>query len=163
MALLRAKDAVAQILASHRAGTGGQYPETVAVTLWGLDTIKTKGESVGLVLALVGAEPLKEATGRVVGFELLPLQTLGRPRIDVLCSMSGIFRDSFANVLDLLDELFEKAAEADEPVESNFIRKHVLELRQRGVDRPTSRLFSNPPGEFGSMVCDCSSRFWFVS
>ena len=128
------------------------YPETVAVTLWGLDTIKTKGESIAIVLALVGAEPLREGTGRVVGFELIPLVTLGRPRIDVLGSLSGIFRDSFGNVLDLLDEMFERASYNDEPEDMNFIKKHTQALAAKGVERPYSRLFSNPPGDFGSLV-----------
>ena len=71
----------------------------MAVSLWGLEAIKSKGESLGLALALVGAEPVVEATGRVVRFELVPLEILGRPRIDVLASLSGIFRDSFAHVV----------------------------------------------------------------
>lgn len=130
----------------------GPYPQTIAVTLWGLDTIKTKGESVAILLALVGAEPVREATGRIVGFELVPLSVLGRPRIDVLASMSGIFRDSFANVLDLLDDLFERTSLVDEPIDMNYIKKHTDELKVKGVERPFSRLFSNPPGDFGSMV-----------
>lgn len=78
------------ILQSHRdKDADGAYPETVAVSLWGLDAIKTKGESVGILLALVGARPMKEGTGRIVRFELLPLEELGRPRIDVLANMSG--------------------------------------------------------------------------
>ena len=128
------------------------YPETVAVTLWGLDTIKTKGESVAIVLALVGAEPLREGTGRVVGFELIPLEQLGRPRVDVLGSLSGIFRDSFGNVLDLLDDMFEQASYNDEPEDMNFVKKHTQALAAKGVERPFSRLFSNPPGDFGSLV-----------
>ena len=122
------------------------------MTLWGLDTIKTKGESIGILLGLVGAEPIREGTGRIVGFEFIPLSVLKRPRVDVLASLSGIFRDSFGNVLDLLDELFEKASYADEPEEMNFIKKHTLALQNKGVERPFSRLFSNPPGDFGSMV-----------
>eukprot|EP01035_Chromulina_nebulosa_P027501 gene27501-36182_t len=131
LAMIRGKEAVEQILTAHRKTNADScFPETVAVTLWGLDTIKTKGESVAMVLALVGAEPLKEATGRIVGFQLIPLSALGRPRIDVLCSLSGIFRDSFANVLDLLDDLFERVAAAeDEPIEMNFIKKHVQQLQ----------------------------------
>jgi magnesium chelatase subunit H len=70
----------------------------------------------------------------------------------VLCSLSGIFRDAFANVVDLLDDLFEAAAAADEPPERNFVRANALALGARGVDRPAARLFSNPPGDFGSMV-----------
>jgi magnesium chelatase subunit H len=67
----------------------GTYPETVAVMLWGLDAIKTRGESVAILLWLVGARPVKEATGRVVKYDLIPLEELGRPRVDVLASLSG--------------------------------------------------------------------------
>ena len=83
----------------------------------------------------------------------MPLEELGRPRIDVLASLSGIFRDSFANIVDLLDDMFERAAVADdEPDDMNFIKKHASELKQDGVERPAARLFSNPPGDYGSMV-----------
>ena len=122
----------------------GEWPETIAVTLWGLTEIKTRGESVAVVLELIGARAVIEGTGRVVKFELLPLEELqpsGRPRIDVLASLSGIFRDSFSNVVDLLDDLFEAAAEAEEPIERNYIRKHSLALKARGTERPASRLF----------------------
>lgn len=81
--------------------------------MWGLDAIKTRGESVAIALSLIGAEPIKEGTGRVVKYELVPLSELKRPRVDVLASLSGIFRDSFANVVDLLDDLFEVAAAAE--------------------------------------------------
>ncbi len=89
---------------------------------------------------------MKEGTGRVVRFDLIPLEELKRPRIDILASLSGIFRDSFANVVDLLDDMFERCAKADEPIDMNFIKKHALELEKDGVERPAARLFSNPPG-----------------
>jgi magnesium chelatase subunit H len=101
----------------------GAYPETVAVNLWGLDAIKTKGESVAIALYLVGAVPVSEGTGRVARFELLPLDALdGRPRVDVLCNMSGIFRDSFQNVVELLDDLFRRAAQVVGPSHIRFPR-----------------------------------------
>ncbi|PLZ48352.1 cobaltochelatase subunit CobN, partial [Fischerella thermalis] len=130
----------------------GKYPETVAVMLWGLDAIKTKGESLGILLELVGAEPVKEGTGRIVRYELKPLAEVGHPRIDVLGNLSGIFRDSFVNVIELLDDLFQRAAEAEEPEDQNFIRKHALALKAQGVENASARLFSNPAGDFGSMV-----------
>lgn len=77
---------------------------------------------MAIALALVGARPVKEATGRVVKYELVPLSELQRPRIDVLASLSGIFRDSFANVVDLLDDLFETAAAAEVRVVLNHTR-----------------------------------------
>lgn len=149
----RGQRAAEEIIRQHKYANDGTFPETVAVTLWGLDAIKTRGESVAIVLALVGATPVKEGTGRVVRFDLIPIEELGRPRVDILASLSGIFRDSFANVVDLLDDMFERAASAeDESIEMNFIKKHAMELKADGVDRPAARLFSNPPGDYGSMV-----------
>ena len=141
------------------------YPETVAVNLWGLDAIKTRGESVGIVLGLLGARVVTEATGRVARFELIPLEELGRPRVDVLCNMSGIFRDSFSNVVDLLDDCFQRAAGMDdaslggaagaalpEPEALNAVRRHALAAAKEGIENPAARLFSNPAGDYGSMV-----------
>jgi magnesium chelatase subunit H len=130
----------------------GKYPETVAVMLWGLDAIKTRGESLGILLELVGAEPVKEGTGRIVRYELKPLSQLDHPRVDVLANLSGIFRDSFVNIIELLDDLFQRAATAAEPEAQNFIRKHYLALQAQGVENASARLFSNPAGDFGSMV-----------
>jgi len=153
LAWARGSKAAEEIIKQHQAKNNGAYPETVAVTLWGLDTIKTRGESIAIVLALVGARPVKEGTGRTVNFELIPLNELGRPRIDVLASLSGIFRDSFANVVDLLDDMFERAAASyDESPDMNYVKKHALDLKADGTDRPAARLFSNPPGDYGSMV-----------
>lgn len=142
-----------KILEQHFAAEG-VYPETVAVMLWGLDAIKTRGESLGILLELVGAEPIKEGTGRIVRYELKPLSDLNHPRIDVLANLSGIFRDSFANILELLDDLFQRAADAEEPESENFIRKHSLALKAQGIDNSSARLFSNPAGDFGSLVND---------
>ncbi|MCP9841761.1 cobaltochelatase subunit CobN [Synechococcus sp. J7-Johnson] len=153
-ATARGRAIALRILEKHRGDNDGAWPETVAVMLWGLDAIKTRGESLAILLELVGAEPVKEATGRIVRYDLRPLAALDHPRIDVLVSLSGIFRDSFVNIVELLDDLFRRAAEADEPPERNAIRRHVLELEARGIENPTARLFSNPAGDFGSLVND---------
>jgi magnesium chelatase subunit H len=145
---------IAQKIISQHLQEHGKYPETVAVLLWGLDAIKTKGESLGILLELVGAEPVKEGTGRIVRYELKPLSEVGHPRIDVLGNLSGIFRDSFVNIIELLDDLFQRAAEADEPEDQNFIKKHALALKAQGVENTSARLFSNPAGDFGSLVND---------
>jgi magnesium chelatase subunit H len=147
----RGREIGQQIIAQHLQ-EHGKYPETVAVMLWGLDAIKTKGESLGILLELVGAEPVKEGTGRIVRYELKPLAEVGHPRIDVLGNLSGIFRDSFVNVIELLDDLFQRAAEVEESEDQNFIRKHALALQAQGVENASARLFSNPAGDFGSMV-----------
>ncbi|NMF61544.1 magnesium chelatase subunit H [Brasilonema octagenarum] len=152
-AFARGREIGQKIIAQHLE-ENGTYPETVAVMLWGLDAIKTKGESLGILLELVGAEAVKEGTGRIVRYELKPLAEVGHPRIDVLANLSGIFRDSFVNVIELLDDLFGRAAEADEPEDQNFIRKHALALKAQGVENVSARLFSNPAGDFGSLVND---------
>ena len=145
---------IAKKIISQSLDENKKYPETVAVLLWGLDAIKTKGESLGILLELVGAEPVKEGTGRIVRYDLKPLDQVGHPRIDVLANLSGIFRDSFVNIIELLDDLFQRAAEIDEPEDMNFIRKHALALKSQGVENYSARLFSNPAGDFGSLVND---------
>lgn len=145
---------IARKLINQQILEASAYPETVAVMLWGLDAIKTKGESLGIILELVGAEPVKEGTGRIVRYDLIPLEQLDHPRIDVLVNLSGIFRDTFVNIIELLDDLFARAAIADEPEEKNYIRKHAQTLKNQGVENTSARLFSNPAGDFGSLVND---------
>ena len=149
----RGKEIARKLIAQHLQENSA-YPETVAVMLWGLDAIKTKGESLGILLELVGATAVKEGTGRIVRYELMPLEQLDHPRIDVFANLSGIFRDSFANIIELLDDLFGRAAAAAEPIERNYIRKHALELQADGIENSSARLFSNPAGDFGSLVND---------
>jgi magnesium chelatase subunit H len=145
---------IAKKLLEQNLTEKGKYPETVAVLLWGLDVIKTKGESLGILLELVGAEPVKEGTGRIVRYELKPLAEVGHPRIDVLANLSGIFRDTFINIIELLDDLMQRAAEIEEAENDNYIRKHYLALKSQGIENASARLFSNPAGDFGSLVND---------
>ncbi|NJL81851.1 MAG: magnesium chelatase subunit H [Chloroflexaceae bacterium] len=149
----RGREIAQKIIAQHLEEQS-TYPETVAVMLWGLDAIKTKGESLGILLELVGAEPVKEGTGRIVCYGLKPISEVGHPRIDVLANLSGIFRDSFVNIIELLDDLFLRAAHVKESISDNYIRKHTLELQAQGNTNAAARLFSNPAGDFGSLVND---------
>ena len=132
----------------------GQYPETIAMILWGTDNIKTDGEGVAQALALMGARAVTDQLGKVSEVKLLPLETLGRPRLDVVCTVSGIFRDLMPNQMELLDKAVRMAAQADEPVEQNFIRKHVQEEIAKGssFDEAVARVFSNAPGNYGANV-----------
>lgn len=139
----------------HLEETGG-YPQTVAQVLWGLDTIKTKGEALATVLGLIGARPAYDEWGKVSAFELLPLQELERPRIDVLVNISSIFRDTFPMTMDLLDRLVRAAAEADEPADRNYLKAHVAERLAAGatIAEATARLFTQAPGTYGTYVDD---------
>ncbi|KAJ8601073.1 hypothetical protein CTAYLR_009728 [Chrysophaeum taylorii] len=133
----------------------GEYPESVAFTLWGTDNIKTYGESLAQVMELVGVRPLPDALGRVNKLQLVPLEELGRPRIDVVVSCSGVFRDLFINQMNLLDRAIKLAAEADEPLSQNFVRKHALEQAEANgitLREAATRVFSNAAGSYSANV-----------
>lgn len=154
-ALTRGAAMAAALLERHLA-EHGQFPQTVAQPLWALDTIKNEGEGIAVALALVGARPERDGQGKIWRYELIPLAELGRPRIDLLLDISSIFRDTFQMTLDLLDELFRRAAAADEPAEHNFIRAHALELQAQGQswEQATARIFTQAPGKYGTGVED---------
>jgi magnesium chelatase subunit H len=132
----------------------GQYPETIAMILWGTDNIKTDGEGVAQALALMGARATTDQLGKVSEVKLLPLKELGRARLDVVCTVSGIFRDLMPNQMELIDKAVRLAAQADEPITQNFIKKHVQEEMQKGAtfDEAVARVFSNAPGNYGANV-----------
>ena len=144
------------IVKKHLEENEGQYPETIAQVLWGLDTIKTKGEAVAVVIRLLGAEPSYDAFGKISHYSLVPLDKLRRPRIDVLMQLSPIFRDAFGLLMDQLDRLVKEAARADEPVEMNYVKKHVDEALASGMEfeSATARQFTQAPGAYGTYVDD---------
>lgn len=144
------------IVKKHLEENEGRYPETIAQVLWGLDTIKTKGEAVAVVIRLLGGEPAYDAFGKISHYGLVPLDRLKRPRIDVLMQLSPIFRDAFGLLMDQLDRLVKEAAKADEPEEMNFVRKHVNEAVAGGAtfEGATSRQFTQSPGAYGTYVDD---------
>jgi len=146
---------VKKLLEKLQVDNGGEYPESIAFTLWGTDNIKTYGESLAQVLALVGVRPVSDSLGRVNKVELIPLEKLGRPRIDVVVSCSGVFRDLFINQMNLMDRGIKMAAEADEPLDQNFVRKHALEQAEElGVTlrEASCRVFSNSAGSYSANV-----------
>jgi len=154
-AVKNAEVIVERLLDRQRDDNGGQYPETIAVVLWGTDNIKTYGESLAQVMLMAGVRPVPDALGRVNKLELIPLEELGRPRVDVVVNCSGVFRDLFVNQMNLLDRAIKMAAEADEPPEMNFVRKHALQQAEElGVSlrEAATRIFSNASGSYSSNV-----------
>jgi magnesium chelatase subunit H len=132
-----------------------RLPRTVALVLWGSDNIKSDGGPVAQAMALIGATPRFDSYGRLSGADLVPLAELGRPRIDVVMTLSGIFRDLLPLQTRMLAEAAWKAATADEPLAQNFIRAHALAYAaEMGVDMDTAalRVFSNAEGAYGSNV-----------
>ena len=154
-AVQSAKVVVDRLLARQKAENNNQWPETIALVLWGTDNIKTYGESLAQVLWMVGVRPLPDSLGRMNKLELIGLEELGRPRIDVVVNCSGVFRDLFINQMDLIDRAVKMAAEADEPSEMNFIRKHALkQAEELGVNirQAATRVFTNASGSYAANV-----------
>merc|ERR1712137_316206 len=147
---------VERLLEREKLQNDGKYPESIALVLWGTDNIKTYGESLAQVMLMVGVRPKPDALGRVNKLELIPLEELGRPRINVVVNCSGVFRDLFVNQMNLLDRAIKLAAEQEnEPVEMNFVRKHALEQAEElgvSVRQAATRIFSNASGSYSSNV-----------
>ena len=143
-----------RLLARH-AAEGKGLPETIAMVLWGTDNLKTEGGPIAQALWLMGAAPRVDSYGRLCGARLLPLAELGRPRVDVVITLSGIFRDLLPLQTRLLAESALLAAQADEPLADNFIRKHALEFQAANggsIEQAALRVFGNADGAYGSNV-----------
>ena len=120
-------ESVANSLLDRYLNEHGRYPQAMGLVLWGLDNIKTQGEGVAQALWLLGVRPVRDGLNRTTNVSAIPLQELRRPRIDVVMTISGIFRDLFSPTVQLLDKAVRLVAGLDEPTEMNFVRKHVLE------------------------------------
>jgi magnesium chelatase subunit H len=143
-----------RLLARHKADTG-QLPHSLAMVLWGTDNLKSEGAQLSQALALMGARPRFDGYGRLCGAELVPLAELGRPRIDVIATLSGIFRDLLPLQTRMLAEAAWLATIADEPCEMNFIRANSQQHQQtHACDLETAalRVFSNAEGAYGANV-----------
>jgi len=147
-----------EVLDRFRAETGS-YPESVGISVWGTSAMRTHGDDVAEILALLGVKPIwQKENRRVVGVEVIPLVELGRPRIDVTIRISGFFRDAFPHLIKLLDEAVQAVAIRDEPPEQNFVRKHyLLDLAANvaaglpDAERQARyRVFGSKPGAYGA-------------
>jgi len=140
------------LLARHLADEG-EYPRCVGLTVWGTSAMRTQGDDIAEILALIGCRPVwDDASRRVTGVEIVPLAELGRPRIDVTLRISGFFRDAFPHVIALLDDAIGAVAALSEPPEDNFLRAHAVADHARHGDwrRATTRIFGSKPGAYGA-------------
>ncbi len=152
-ALARGQQMAEQLVQQHMQAHG-EPPKTVALTLWALDTIKSEGESIGVLLGLIGAQPARDGQGKIYRYDLIPLNKLGRARVDVVLDISSIFRDNFQMILDLIDDVVVRAARSGEPEHLNPIVAHVTAMQRAGqsFEQATARIFTQPPGEYGTGV-----------
>jgi cobaltochelatase CobN len=140
-------------LLSRYLSEEGAYPETVGVVVWGTSAMRTHGDDIAEILALLGTRPVwDEPSRRVTGIEVIPLAELGRPRVDVAVRISGFFRDAFPNLIALMDDAFQTVANLRESDDDNFVAKHArAELAAGGTQRTaTMRIFGSKPGAYGA-------------
>ncbi|WP_432066486.1 cobaltochelatase subunit CobN [Streptomyces sp. C10-9-1] len=156
--------ALAESLLTRYRDDNGEWPVSVGLSLWGTSAMRTAGDDVAEALALLGVRPVwDDASRRVTGVEAVPLEELGRPRIDVTLRISGFFRDAFPHVIGLLDDAVRLAASLDEPAGDNHVRAHAqADLAEHGDERrATTRIFGSRPGTYGAGLLQLiDSRDW---
>ncbi|MGB9825409.1 MAG: cobaltochelatase subunit CobN, partial [Desulfofundulus sp.] len=150
----------------------GTYPVSVGIVVWATSNMRTGGDDIAQALYLLGVRPVwDEKSGRIKGLAVIPLEELGRPRIDVTIRASGMFRDAFLNVIHLIDRAVEMVADLDEPEDLNFVAAHVrqemAEKMVQGINPEQAReealwrIFSDPPGCYGAGVSNLiTARNW---
>lgn len=159
----RVGQALADELLARYRDAEGNYPETVGLSIWGTSAMRTHGDDIAQCFALLGVRPRWQAENRrLLDVEIIPLEELSRPRIDVLMRISGFFRDAFPHLIQLLDRAVQQVAALDEPDELNFIRKHVrADLAEKmgessgesdATRRATYRIFGSRPGAYGAGI-----------
>ncbi|HEY5855524.1 MAG TPA: cobaltochelatase subunit CobN [Aldersonia sp.] len=145
--------AMADSLLARYLDDHGEYPRSVGLSVWGTSAMRTSGDDIAEVLALLGVRPVwDEASRRVRDLEVIELAELDRPRIDVTVRISGFFRDAFPHVLALLDDAVQLVAALDEPADRNYVRAHAAaDLAEHGDRRrATTRIFGSKPGTYGA-------------
>ena len=143
----------------------GNFPETIGINVWGTSSMRTQGDDVAQIFALLGVRPVwQRESRRLIGVELIPLAELGRPRVDVVVRISGFFRDAFPHLIRLLNEAVDLVLAADEPADKNFVRKHYLDEVAARIDEGLSdcevhadqcarcRVFGSKPGTYGAGI-----------
>lgn len=154
---------MAEDMVSKYVDREGRYPESIAIVVWSVDTMKTGGDDVAYIMRLLGVRPTWGSVGgKVTGLEVIPCAELGRPRIDVTVRISSLFRDTFPNLFQLIDEAVSMVCELDEADEDNLLRKHLREDMARMIadgmspsdarENAMIRVFGEPPGTHGAGV-----------
>ncbi|MDS0474074.1 cobaltochelatase subunit CobN [Natrinema sp. 1APR25-10V2] len=152
---------VAEGVLERHQSENGEYPEEVGVVAWGTPTVRTRGETIAQVLAMMGVEPQWTDAGRIDDVEPIPLEELDRPRVDVTTRVSGLFRDAFPAAAGVIHDAVDAVVDLDEPHEMNYVKKHVEEeaaelQEEEGLDESDARkaalhrVFTTRPGGYGA-------------
>ncbi len=148
---------IAEELIQKYKQENGSYPETVSVVLWAFETMKTGGETIGQIFNYLGVRVVKNKSIWTTEFEIIPLEEMSHPRINVLTTICGIFRDTFPYLLELINQVTEAVAALDEPPEKNYMKKRLIEMQKERVENPSARVFGPPPGKYNTNLTDIIS------
>jgi cobaltochelatase CobN len=148
---------IAEKLIQNYKEENGQYPETTSVVLWAFETMKTGGETIGQIFNYLGVRAVKNKSIWTTELEIIPLEEMTHPRINVIVTIAGIFRDTFPYLLELINKAFELVKDLDEPIDQNYIKKSVEELKAEGIEDPEARIFGPPPGKYNTNLTDIIS------
>jgi cobaltochelatase CobN len=154
---------MADLMIERHVKENGSYPKQVGIVVWATDTMKTGGDDIAYILWLLGVRPVWSASGSsVIDLEIVSPEELKRPRIDVTLRISGLFRDSFPNLIEMIDDAVHRISELDEDEENNYLlknlRKDIADAVANGLDAVTAkrkariRIFGDPPGTYGGGV-----------
>ena len=146
---------MAESLLERYRAESGELPRSVGISAWGTSAMRTSGDDIGEILALLGVTPVwDEQSRRVVGLDVIPLAQLGRPRIDVTVRISGFFRDAFPHVITLIDDAVALVAALDESDDDNYVRAHArADAAEHGDERRArTRVFGSKPGSYGAGI-----------
>jgi cobaltochelatase CobN len=159
LAIERGKKIAEQSIELYRSENNGNYPKNIAIVLWGFETAKTHGESIGQIFHYMGIR-LKQLTSWKREPELIPLKELGRPRINVTIQICGFMRDLFSHVLEILDDSIDLAINNDEDPEENYVKAHYIHIKSTELDNGKKekdadftariRIFGPNVSEYGS-------------
>ncbi|MBL8315370.1 MAG: cobaltochelatase subunit CobN [Rubrivivax sp.] len=160
------QEAVENLIRSYQATHGGQFPDKLAFTMWSTETMRHLGMLEAQILWAMGVKPTWDAGGRVTGMQVVPLAELGRPRIDAVISLTGLYRDQFPNVMERFNEAIAMLAKAEEDPKQNFVRANSQRVRQLALQRGLSadeaedfaltRIFGNESGDYSTKLTDAS-------
>jgi len=154
---LKRGDLIAEKLIQEYKNSHNSWPETVSVVLWAFETMKTGGETIGQIFNYLGVKPVKNKSIWTTELEVIPLEEMTHPRINVIITICGIFRDTFPYHLELINKAIELVADLDESLEHNYVKKSILTLKNKGLENADARVFGPPPGKYNTNLTEIIS------
>jgi cobaltochelatase CobN len=148
---------IAERLIQNYKTSNNKWPNTVSVVLWAFETMKTGGETIGQIFNYLGVRPIKNKSIWTTELEVIPIEEMTHPRINVVVTICGIFRDTFPYHLDLINRAIELVAEQDENIQDNYVKESIIALKKKGLENADARLFGPPPGKYNTNLTEIIS------